>query len=444
MTGGLRIDGAPHYAQVNGIRVAYDCAGDGFPLVALHGFPRNRKVWSKLTPLLTSRFTVLAPDRRGYGDSDRPTAPALYDNATMAQDVLQLVDQMGWERFALLGHDKGAPTAQRLAVDQPDRVPKVLVLDDYEGFAASVPSYAEMQARAQIVIMRTKLDDAALADALRDVPILLPVRERTKLDDKTLALAPALKFIAQTGAGLGHLDLAAATRRKVAVCTTGSDAGDSTIELTMALILASLRRIPLIDRKMRTEAWPAIHGYGLAGKTVGVVGLGRIGTEVARLCLAFNARVLATGKTLTDERARAAGVTRVTLEALLRESDVVTVHARSNEETRGLIDDEEIALMKPGAFLINTARGPIVSEAALVRALERGALGGVGLDVFDEEPLPFEHPLRRFDNAILLPHRGYATVEVLKERFERAMRNIVSYLDGKPLQLLNPEALSAS
>lgn len=129
MTGGLRIDGAPHYAQVNGIRVAYDCAGDGFPLVALHGFPRNRKVWSKLTPLLTSRFTVLAPDRRGYGDSDRPTAPALYDNATMAQDVLQLVDQMGWERFALLGHDKGAPTAQRLAADHADRVWGLVMLD---------------------------------------------------------------------------------------------------------------------------------------------------------------------------------------------------------------------------------------------------------------------------------------------------------------------------
>ena len=320
---------------------------------------------------------------------------------------------------------------------------KVVVLDDYEGFAASVPSYEKVQARAQVAILRTKLkDDTGLAKALHGVQILLPVRERTKLGDKELALAPVLKFISQTGAGIGHLDLAAATRRKIAVCLTGSEPPVSTIELTMALILSCLRKIPLVDRRMRAEAWPPIPGYLLAGKTVGIVGLGRIGGEVARLCLAFNARVLATGKTLTDERARAAGVTKVTMEELFRESDIVTLHPKYNQETRGLITEKEIVLMKQGAFLINTSRGPIVSEAALVRALERGQLGGVGLDVYDEEPLPFEHPLRRFDNAILLPHRGYATVEVLQERFERAMSNIVDFIDGKPLKLLTPEALS--
>ena len=321
---------------------------------------------------------------------------------------------------------------------------KVLVLDDYEGFAASVPSYEKVKALAQVVILRTKLkDDTELAKALRDVQILLPVRERTKLRDKELALAPALKFISQTGAGIGHLDLPAATRRKITVCLTGREPPVSTIELTMALILSCLRKIPLVDRRMRAEAWPSIPGYLLAGKTVGIVGLGRIGGEVARLCLAFNARVLATGKTLTDERARAAAATRVTMEELFRESDIVTVHAKYNQETRGLIGEKELGLIKQGAFLINTSRGPIVSEAALVHALERGQLGGVGLDVFDEEPLPFEHPLRRFDNAILLPHRGYATVEVLQERFERAMSNIVSFIEGKPLKLLNPEVLSA-
>jgi phosphoglycerate dehydrogenase-like enzyme len=319
---------------------------------------------------------------------------------------------------------------------------KVLVLDDYEGFAASVPSYEKVKERAQVVILRTKLkDDTELANALRDVQILLPVRERTKLGEKELAQAPALKFISQTGAGIGHLDLLAATRRKIAVCLTGREPPVSTIELTIALILSCLRKIPLVDRRMRTEAWPPIPGYLLAGKTVGIVGLGRIGGEVARLCLAFNARVLATGKTLTEERARVAGVTRVTMEELFRESDIVTVHAKYNHETRGLITDKELGFMKQGAFLINTSRGPVVSEAALVRALESGQLGGVGLDVFEEEPLPFNHPLRRFDNAILLPHRGYATVEVLQERFERAMSNIVDFIDGKPLKLLNPEAL---
>jgi phosphoglycerate dehydrogenase-like enzyme len=318
----------------------------------------------------------------------------------------------------------------------------VLVLDDYEGFAGSVPSYEKVKARAQVVILRTLKDDNELATALRDVQILLPVRERTKLGDKELALGPALKFISQTGAGIGHLDLPAATRRMIAVCLTGREPPVSTIELTMALILSSLKKIPLVDRRMRAEAWPPIPGYLLAGKTVGIVGLGRIGGEVARLCSAFNARVIATGKTLTDERARAAGVTRVTMEELFRESDIVTVHAKYNQETRGLITEKELGLMKQGAFLINTSRGPIVSEAALVRALECGQLGGVGLDVFEEEPLPFGHPFRRFDNAILLPHRGYATVEVLQERFERAMSNIVDFMDGKPLNLLNHEVLS--
>jgi D-3-phosphoglycerate dehydrogenase len=320
---------------------------------------------------------------------------------------------------------------------------KVLVLDDYEDFAASVPSYEKVKARARVTILKTKLkNDAELANALRDVQILLPVRERTKLGDKELELAPALKFISQTGAGIGHLDLPAATRRKIAVCLTGRETPVSTIELTMALILSCLRKIPLVDRRMRTEAWPPIPGYLLNGRTVGIVGLGRIGGEVARLCLAFHARVLATGKTLTEERAQAAGVTRATMEDLFRESDIVSVHAKYNRETRGLIGEKELGLMKQGAFLINTSRGPIVSEAAMLAALERGQLGGVGLDVFDEEPLPFEHPLRRFDNAILLPHRGYATVEVLQERFERAMSNIADFIDQKPLALLNPEVLA--
>lgn len=245
---------------------------------------------------------------------------------------------------------------------------KVLVLDDYEGFAASVPSYEKVKARAPVVILRTKLqDDTELVNALRDVQVLLPVRERTKLGDKELALAPVLKFISQTGSGIGHLDLSAATRRKIAVCLTGREPPVSTIELSMALILSCLRKIPLVDRRMRAEAWPPIPGYLLAGKTVGIVGLGRIGGEVARLCLAFNARVLATGKTLTDERARAAGgVTRVTMEELFRASDIITVHAKYNQETRGLIGEKELGSMKQGAFLINTSRGPIVSEAALV------------------------------------------------------------------------------
>jgi phosphoglycerate dehydrogenase-like enzyme len=192
---------------------------------------------------------------------------------------------------------------------------------------------------------------------------------------------------------------------------------------------------------MRTESWPPIPGRTLEGKTVGVFGFGRIGKEVASVMKTLNTRVLGYSRTLTPERAAEVGAECVSMETLIRESDIITIHINSNAQTRGIIGDREFAMMKRGAFLVNTARGPIVSEAAMIKALESGQLGGVGLDVFDVEPLPMDHPLRRFDNAVLLSHRGYATFEVLTERYEQALENILDYLDGRPLKLLNPEVL---
>ena len=160
---------------------------------------------------------------------------------------------------------------------------------------------------------------------------------------------------------------------------------------------------------------------------------------MGRILKAFNTRVLGYSRTLTAEKAGQIGAECVSMETLLKESDIVTIHVPLNANTRGMIGDKELAMMKPGALLVNTARGPIVSEAAMVKALETGHLGGVGLDVFDLEPLPIDHPLRRFDNAILLSHRGYATVEILRERYEEAMTNILNFMDGKPVKLLNPE-----
>ena len=191
---------------------------------------------------------------------------------------------------------------------------------------------------------------------------------------------------------------------------------------------------------MREEAWPAIVGNSLQGKTVGVFGFGRIGREVARIIKAFpNTRVLGYSRSLTAARAAEVGAECVAFENLLRASDIITVHINFNEQTRGAIGAKEFALMKHGAFLVNTSRGPIVSESGMIAALESGQLGGVGLDVYDTEPLPMDHPLRRFDNAILMSHRGYATVEVMSERYQQAIENILSYLDGKPLTLINPD-----
>jgi phosphoglycerate dehydrogenase-like enzyme len=321
---------------------------------------------------------------------------------------------------------------------------KVAILDDFERIAATVPAFSELNERADVTILPKRLDGSEnIVAALRDFDAILLMRERTVFSAREYAQLPKLKFIAQTGRTTVHLDLPAATRHGIAIAGTAPDNGMSTMELTVALILALLRKIPQVNSRMREEAWPAIAGNTLAGKTVGVFGFGRIGKEVARIIKAFNdTRVLAYSRTLTPERAAEAGAECVPLETLLKESDILTIHINSNAQTRGAIGTKEFALMKRGALLVNTARGPIVAETAMIEALASGRLGGVGLDVYDIEPLPMDHPLRRFDNAILMSHRGYATVEILSERYEQAIKNILAFIDGTPLTLLNP-ALAA-
>ena len=323
---------------------------------------------------------------------------------------------------------------------------RVAILDDFEKIAATVPSYEKLVSRADVTLIGKRLENSeAIVSGLRDFDALLLMRERTFLSDKEYARLPNLKFISQTGRTSRHLDLANATRHGIAVAGTPADNGMSTMELTIALILALLRKIPQVNLRMREEIWPAIAGNTLAGKTVGVFGFGRIGKEVARIMKAFGeTRVLAYSRTLTAERAAEVGAESATFATLLEESDILTIHIQSNAETRGMIGDKEFAMMKRGVLLVNTARGPIVSEAAMIKALESGKLGGVGLDVYDTEPLSMDHPLRRFDNAILMSHRGYATVEILSARYEQAINNILDFMDGKPLKFLNPEVTNRS
>jgi len=278
-----------------------------------------------------------------------------------------------------------------------------------------------------------------IEQALSDTDCLLLMRERTSLSDKEFALLPKLKLISQTGRTSKHLDMQAATRRGIAVAGTPSDNGLTTKELAIGLIIALMRKIPLVDRRMREESWPPIPGLTLEGKTIGVLGFGRIGREVGRIIKMFDTRVIAYARTLTPEKATPWGVESVTFDTLLRESDLITIHVPLNANTRGMIGEKEIAAMKPGALLVNTSRGPLISEPALIHALQTGHLGGAALDVYDVEPLPLESPLRRLENTILLPHRGYATVEILRQRYNLAMENILAFMDGKPLDLLNPE-----
>jgi phosphoglycerate dehydrogenase-like enzyme len=317
---------------------------------------------------------------------------------------------------------------------------RIAVLDDFEKIADTVAAYEKLRSRADVTILREKLDSSEkLVQTLHPFDIILLMRERTRFTAKEYSQLLNLKFISQTGRTSVHLDLPAATRQGIAVTGTAADSGATTKELTIGLILSLMRSISQIDRRMRTESWPAVAGRTLEGKTVGVFGFGRIGKEVGRVMKILGTRVLGYSRSLTSETAAEVGAECVTMETLIRESDIITIHISSNAQTRGIIGEKEFAMMKRGAFLVNTARGPIVSEPAMIKALETGQLGGVGLDVFDIEPLPIDHPLRRFENAVLLSHRGYATVEVLSERYEQAMENILDYLDGRPVKLLNPE-----
>lgn len=317
---------------------------------------------------------------------------------------------------------------------------RVAILDDFEKLADTVPAYETLKARADVTIFRERLDSPEkIQRALGKMDALLLMRERTSLSESEYNLLPSLKFISQTGRTSRHLDLPAATRRGIAVVGTPADDGTSTKELTIGLILSLMRWIPHVDRRMRQESWPPIAGRLLKGKTAGVLGFGRIGKEVARLLKAFDARVLAYSRTLTPAATAEIGAECVPLDILLKESDVVTLHVPLNSNTRGIIGEKELGTMKPGALLVNTSRGALIQEKALIAALESGRLGGAGLDVFEVEPLPMDHPLRRFDNAILLSHRGYATVDILSARYQEAIRNILDFLDGKPLPLLNPD-----
>ena len=317
---------------------------------------------------------------------------------------------------------------------------KIAILDDFEKIAETVPAYAKLSARADITLLRERLDSSEkIVQRLRDFDALLLMRERTFLSDKEYGQLPNLKFISQTGRTSVHLDLANATKRGIAVSGTAGDTGATTKELTIGLILALARKIPQVNQRMREELWPALTGMMLEGKTIGVLGLGRIGNEVARIMKAFNTRVLGWSRSLTPERAAEVGAEAVPMETLLKESDFVTVHVHYSAQTVNLIGAKEIALMKRGAFLVNTGRGPIINETAMLDGLASGHLGGVGLDVYDKEPLPMDHPLRRFDNAILMSHRGYATVEILSERYEQAINNLLDYLDDKPTSLINKD-----
>ncbi|MCW2741913.1 MAG: Phosphoglycerate dehydrogenase serA-like [Blastococcus sp.] len=315
---------------------------------------------------------------------------------------------------------------------------RIAVLDDYQSVAAEFTDWSKVPEPVQVVEFHDHVDDEdALAERLQPFDVVIAMRERTRLPRSLLERLPNLKLLVTTGMRNKSIDIEAATARGITVCGTGSQA-TATVELTWALILATLRHVPQEDAALRAGGWQQTIGGDLAGSRLGVVGLGRIGSKVAAIGQAFGMDVVAWSQNLTDERAAEHGVRRVDRDELFATSDVVTVHLLWSKRTRGLIGARDLALMKHTAVLVNTSRGPIVQEQAIVEALEHGAIAGAGLDVYDSEPLPADHPLRSAPNTVLTPHLGYVTRGTYEVFYGEAVEDVAAFLAGAPVRVIEP------
>jgi len=305
---------------------------------------------------------------------------------------------------------------------------RVAILDDTHRAYDATAGVRRLRERAEVKIFTQPFGDPS---ALRGFDALVANRERTRFTRALLEQLPDLRIIAQTGNHVYHIDLAAAEERNIIVAKATGGFCTSAAELAIGLMIAVMRQIPALDREVKLSRWPTPMTYVLRGKTLGIVGLGHVGRHVAKIAKAFEMNVLAWGPRLTHEAAALAGTEGRELDDLLRSSDIVSVHATLSSESRGLIDARRLGLMKPTAYLINTARGPIVDEPALCAALSTGQIAGAGLDVFDEEPLPPAHPLTKLPNVVLTPHIGWPTDEMYRQFADAAADALLAYLDGQ-------------
>jgi len=308
---------------------------------------------------------------------------------------------------------------------------KIAILDDYQNIALKLADWSTLARRAEITVFNDHIaDPAAIIDRLLPFDVVCVMRERTPLPRDIIQRLPRLKLIASTGPGNASIDMAAAAEHGVSVTATGYRS-TPTIELTWALILAGARHIVPESKAVRAGGWQTTVGQELEGKVLGVVGLGRIGAEVARIGLAFRMKIIAWSQNMTPEIAGAAGATMVPKSELFRQADIVTVHLVLSKRTRGLIGAAELEVMKPTARLINTSRGPIVDEAALIAALQSHSIAGAALDVFDQEPLPAGHPFRSLDNVLATPHIGYVGEDLYRTFYHDVVTSISAWLDER-------------
>jgi phosphoglycerate dehydrogenase-like enzyme len=314
----------------------------------------------------------------------------------------------------------------------------VAILDDFQNVTRTLADWGRLPRHVAVTVFNDHVEGEILVERLKPFDVLVVTRERTKLPRSLVAQLPNLKLVVTAGMRNLGIDLTACREHGVLVCGTGSGSSP-TAELAWGLILALARHIPEEDRSLRAGTWQTTIGTGLRGKTLGVLGLGRLGTQVARVGLAFDMKVIAWSQNLTVERAAEKGVVRVEMADLFRQADVLTIHLLLSDRTRGIVGRDELALMKPTAFLVNTARAAIVDEEALVEALIGKKIAGAGLDVFGREPLPADAPILSAPNTVLTPHLGYVTRETYDVYFPQALEDIEAWLAAKPIRVINAQ-----
>ena len=314
---------------------------------------------------------------------------------------------------------------------------RIAFLDDYQDCAGDYGDWGPLGSDVEIVSFTDHLaDEDDIAERLRDFDVVCAMRERTPFPRSQLEKLPNLKLLITSGMRNLSIDYAACGDLGITLCGTPS-VGAPTADLAWGLMLGLARQIPQEDRRVRAGGWQETIGVGVAGKTLGIVGLGKLGGTVAKIGQAFGMNVIAWSTNLTAERCKEVGATLVSKEDLMKQSDFISVHLILSDRTRGIITAADLGLMKPTAFLVNTARGPLVDEDALAEILERGGIAGAGLDVFGVEPLPADHPFRRLENTVITPHLGYVEQGNYQAYFKGYVEAIRGFLDGTPENVLN-------
>jgi phosphoglycerate dehydrogenase-like enzyme len=319
----------------------------------------------------------------------------------------------------------------------PDAIKRLAILDDYQGVAMSMGPWDKLPGVEITVFRDTITDRAALVQRLAPFDAILAMRERTPFPRALIEALPNLRLLITTAARNRSIDAAACAERGVVFCGTGSS-GDPTTDITWGLILNLMRDLPAQQAALRAGQWQTSVGWGTEGRTLGIVGLGKLGARAAKVGLALGMKVIAWSTNLTDERAAEVGVTRVDKATLLSTADVVTLHLILSDRSRGIIGAADLAQMKPTAYIVNTSRGPLIDQGALIAALKAGTIAGAGIDVFDIEPLPKDHPILSAPNTVLTPHLGYVTQQNYRAYYEGTVEAIAGFNAGAPVRVITP------